>query len=72
MGKPLQGGCIIRAWWERQEHPSIECPIGDKHSEDIGRLHVVFRRENPTAQQRDFELLPQRKQKGRFVGSVLL
>jgi hypothetical protein len=127
-----QRSCVIRAWWEEQEHPSIECPIGDlfgfahgkitayhsavhsvgvtggrniwlpmpfarrakmtftnegenavplfyqidytvgdKHAEDIGRLHVLFRRENPTTEKKDFELLPQRKQKGRFMGSVI-
>ena len=20
---------VIRGWWEGQEHPSIECPVGD-------------------------------------------
>ncbi len=25
----VQRACVIRAWWEGQEHPSIECPIGD-------------------------------------------
>jgi hypothetical protein len=123
---------VIRAYWEGQEHPSIECPvgdffgcahgkimayqsavhsvgetggrniwlpmpfvkrarfefvnqwhkavplfyqidytIGDQHDEDIGRLHCLFRRENPTTEKVDFELLPERKQKGRFIGSVI-
>lgn len=125
---------VIRAYWEGQEHPSIECPLGDffgfahgkvmpyfsavhsvgpkagmniwlpmpftkraritltnesqkqesppiyyqidytlgdKHPEDVGRLHVVFRRENPTTEKKDFELLPQRKNKGRFIGVVI-
>jgi hypothetical protein len=123
---------VIRAWWDGQEHPSIECPVGDlfgfahgkvmpyqsavhsvgpsagmnlwlpmpfvnrakftftnegtkaiplfyqltytlgdKHPADVGRLHVVFRRENPTTEKQDFELLPQRKQKGRYIGSVI-
>ena len=22
-------GLVLRAWWEGQEHPSIECPVGD-------------------------------------------
>ncbi len=127
-----QRACVVRAYWEGQEHPSIECPIGDlfgfahgkitsyqsavhscgptggrnlwlampfakqarlsfsnesekavplfyqltytlgdKHPKDIGRLHVLFRRENPTTEKRDFELLPQRTQKGRFIGSVI-
>lgn len=128
----VQRACVIRGYWEGQEHPSIECPIGDlfgfahgkivsyqsavhscgptggrnlwlampfakrarftftnegektiplfyqmnytlrdKHPRDIGRLHVLFRRENPTVQKADFELLPLRKQKGRFIGSIM-
>ena len=128
----VQRACVIRAWWDDQEHPSIECPIGDlfgfahgkimaygsavhsigptggrniwlpmpfasraklsftnegsqavplfyqidytiadRHPQDVGRLHVLFRRENPTTEKQDFELLPQRKQKGRFIGSVI-
>ncbi len=123
---------VLRAWWDGQEHPSIECPIGDlmgfahgkvmpyhsaahsvgqnagmniwlpmpftkharitltnegkegvplfyqidytiadKHPGDVGRLHVLFRRENPTTTKQDFEMLPQRKNKGRFVGAVI-
>jgi hypothetical protein len=128
----VQRACVIRAWWDGQEHPSIECPIGDlfgfahgritpfqsavhsvgptggrnlwlpmpfakrakltftnegqkpiplyyqigyttgdKHPDGLGRLHVLFRRENPTTEKKDFELLPQRTQKGRFIGSVI-
>ena len=126
---------VLRVWWEGQEHPSIECPIGDfmgighgkvmahqtavhsvgenagmniwlpmpftkrakitmtneaekeakpvplfyqidytigdKHPKDVGRLHVLFRRENPTTLKQDFELLPLRKAKGRFIGSLI-
>lgn len=123
---------VIRAYWDGQEHPSIECPLGDfmgfahskvtsyqsavhsigekgalniwlpmpftnsaritltnessenfslyyqvdytindTHSEDVGRLHVLFRRENPTTQKKDFELLPKRNGKGVFVGAVV-
>ncbi len=123
---------VVRAWWDDQEHPSIECPVadffgiahgivkpyasavhsagqsagmniwlpmpfarrarvsftnegdkdiplyyqidytlGDKHPADAGRLHVLFRRENPTTEKRDFELLPKRQAKGRFIGSVI-
>lgn len=125
-------GAVIRVWWEGQEHPSIECPLGDffgfahgkvasyqsavhsvgenaalniwlpmpftkrarfvltneatvpmplfyqidytigeKHPEDVGRLHTVFRRENPTTLGEDFELLPKRSGKGRLIGSVI-
>ena len=123
---------VIRAYWDNQEHPSIECPLGDlmgfahgksmpycsavhslgekngmnlwlpmpfakhakititnegdktaplyyqidytikdKHPADVGRLHVLFRRENPTTLKEDFEILPQRKGKGRFIGAVI-
>lgn len=49
----------------------IDYTINDKHSEDVGRLHVLFRRENPTTIKKDFELLPMRKGKGVFVGAVV-
>jgi len=123
---------VIRAWWDEQKHPSIECPIGDfmgfahgkvmpyysavhslgqnagmniwlpmsftkrakitltnegkenvplyyqidytiadKHPADVGRLHVLFRRENPTTMKKDFVLLPQRKNKGRYMGALI-
>jgi len=123
---------VIRAWWDGQAHPSIECPVGDfmgfahgkvlpyfsavhslgrnagmniwlpmpftkraritltndgkesvplfyqidytikdSHPSDVGRLHVLFRRENPTTQKRDFELLPRRTGKGRYVGALI-
>ncbi len=123
---------VVRAYWENQEHPSIECPLGDfmgsaharydayqsavhstginaalniwlpmpfreqakitltnegadevtlfyqvdyttgdRHPENLGRLHVCFVRENPTKLTEDFELLPKRTGKGRFVGAVL-
>jgi len=131
--KPLPlRSMVIRAWWDGQEHPSLECPIGDffgfahgkvmpygsavhsvgasagmnlwlpmpfarrarltftnegtepmplfyqidytvgdQHPADVGRLHVCFRRENPTTLKKDFELLPERTQRGRFIGSVI-
>ncbi len=123
---------VIRAWWDEQKHPSIECPIGDfmgfahgkvmpyhsavhslgknagmniwlpmpftgrakitltnegqknvplfyqvdytvgdKHPRDVGRLHVLFRRENPTTEKQDFVLLPNRTNKGRYVGAII-
>lgn len=127
-----QRALLIRAWWDDQEHPSIECLVGDffgfahgkimpyhsavhsvgstggrniwlpmpfverakitfvnegdktvplfyqidytiadEHSPGVGRLHVLFRRENPTTEKKDFELLPERENKGRFIGSVI-
>ncbi|MCP5523640.1 MAG: DUF2961 domain-containing protein [Verrucomicrobiales bacterium] len=49
----------------------IDYTLGDYHPQDTGRLHVLFRRENPTTLKQDFELLPARKGKGRFIGSVM-
>ncbi|UCE48613.1 MAG: DUF2961 domain-containing protein [Phycisphaerales bacterium] len=123
---------VLRAWWDGQDHPSIESPIcdfmgfahgkvmpyhsaahslgqnagmniwlpmpftrrakitltnegakdvplyyqidytiADKHPSDVGRLHALFRRENPTTVKKDLVMLPTRKNKGRFVGAVL-
>lgn len=123
---------VIRAYWDGQEYPSIECPLGDfmglahgkvtcyqsavhsigenaalniwlpmpfvskavitltneskvpfvlfyqidytineKHDQSAGRLHVSFRRENPTTLGKDFEILPKRTGKGRFIGAVI-
>ena len=132
-GEPVNlRSMVIRAWWDGQEHPSIECPLGDlmgiahgqvkayqsavhsvgrkagmniwlpmpfntrtkltitndgekgsglfyqidytindKLPAEFGRLHVLFRRENPTTLKKDFELLPKREGKGRFIGSVM-
>ena len=123
---------VIRTWWDGQEHPSIEAPIGaffgymhgklgayqsavhsvnplygmniwldmpftrnakftitnegkvkrvlfynidytigTKLPKDVGRLHILFRRENPTVLAQDFEILPKRTGMGRFMGCVL-
>jgi len=123
---------VVRAYWDGQAYPSIECPLGDfmgfahekvtayqsavhsigvsrgmnlwlqmpftkraritfsnegdkpvalfyqidytlddKLPHDVGRLHVLFRRENPTTLKQDFELLPERRASGRFIGSIV-
>jgi len=49
----------------------IDYTIGDSLPADAGRLHVLFRRENPTTLKQDFELLPKREGRGRFVGSII-
>ncbi len=49
----------------------IDYTLGDKHADDVGRMHVLFRRENPTMEKRDFEILPLRKNKGRYLGAVI-
>ncbi len=125
-------GTVIRVYWEGQEHPSIESPLGDffgfahgktsafqnavhsvgkeagmniwipmpfvqrarititnelsqpiplffqidytlgdVHAKNVGRLHVLFRRENPTTLSKDFELLPHRSGQGRYLGAVI-
>lgn len=133
VGNPINlRSLVVRVWWDGQQHPSIEAPLGDfmgfahgkvmpyqsaihsvgakagmniwlpmpfvkrarltltneghkavplyyqidytlgdRHADDVGRLHVLFRRENPTTEKKDFELLPQRDNKGRFIGSVM-
>jgi hypothetical protein len=119
--KILLRSMVIRFYWEKQTHPSIECPLGDFfgcaqarwnsyqsavhsvgqnaslniwlpmpfekraritlsnesnlkggvfyqidytindcHPEEFGRLHVLFRRENPTTMKKDFVILPKR------------
>lgn len=129
---PMLRSVVIRGYWDGQEHPSIECPIGDfmgsahaksvayqsavhstgekeafnfwlpmpfakrarftltnegdkdctvyyqidytlneDHSDTVGRLHTNFRRANPTTMKEDFELMPKRTGKGRFIGSVM-
>ncbi len=49
----------------------IDYTLGDKLPEKFGRLHVLYRRENPTTLKEDFEILPKRTGSGRFVGCVL-
>jgi len=49
----------------------IDYTINDKHPADVGRLHVLFRRENPTTLKQDFELLPKRTGKGRYIGALI-
>jgi len=49
----------------------MDYTLGDDHAGDVGRLHVAFRRENPTQRTVDFELLPKRVGSGRYLGSVI-
>jgi hypothetical protein len=49
----------------------IDYTLEGPHPESTGRLHVLFRRENLTTAKQDFELLPLRKNMGRFIGSVM-
>ncbi|MBN1291832.1 MAG: DUF2961 domain-containing protein [Candidatus Latescibacteria bacterium] len=57
-----------------QETPlfyQIDYTINDTLPADVGRLHCLFRRENPTMMKKDFTILPKRTGKGRFIGTVL-
>ena len=49
----------------------IDYTLADRHEDSVGRLHVVFRRQNPTERGVDFELLPKRSGAGRYMGSVI-
>lgn len=125
-------GVVVRIYWDDQEHPSVEAPIGDffgfahgatppyasaVHSvggrlalniwlpmpfakrarvtlsneigiaipvfyqidytlgdeiaEDDGYLHALFRREIRTRKGEDYELLPTRSGRGRYLGAVI-
>ena len=50
---------------------AIDYTIKESLPPNVGRLHALYRRENPTVLGRDFEILPKRKGMGRFVGCVL-
>lgn len=49
----------------------MDYTIGDMHPAEFGRLHVLFHRENPTTLKQDFEILPQRNGRGRYIGTVV-
>lgn len=56
---------------EARFYYQMDYTIGDRHQEDFGRFHVLFRRENPTTLKEDFELLPKRVSRGRYLGAVI-
>jgi hypothetical protein len=47
----------------------VNYTIGDKHDSSDLYFHAYFRRENPTQLQHDFEVLPEVKGRGRFLGA---
>ncbi len=49
----------------------IDCTRNDPLPDHFGRLHACFRRENPTTEGKDFEILPKRQGEGRFMGAVI-
>jgi len=50
---------------------NIDYTLADSLAEPFGRLHILYRRENPTTLKKDFVILPKRTGMGRFVGCVL-
>ncbi|MHC4601770.1 MAG: glycoside hydrolase family 172 protein [Planctomycetota bacterium] len=50
---------------------NIDYTLADRLTEPFGRLHILYRRENPTTLKKDFVILPKRTGMGRFVGCVL-
>ncbi|RPI21082.1 MAG: DUF2961 domain-containing protein, partial [Acidobacteria bacterium] len=46
----------------------VDCTVGDRLPEPLAYFHARYRRENPTTPKKDFEILPQVKAKGRFLG----
>ncbi len=49
----------------------VDYTLGDEHAPDVGRLHASFRRERPTQLGHDFEILPEREGRIRYLGTVL-
>lgn len=49
----------------------IDFTLGDGHPDNVGRLHGCFNRANPTTPRSDFEILPVREGRIRFLGTVL-
>jgi len=50
---------------------NIDSTLGDTLPPTFGRLHILYRRENPTTLKRDFEILPRRSAAGCFLGCLL-
>ncbi|MDQ6786378.1 MAG: DUF2961 domain-containing protein [Acidobacteriota bacterium] len=47
----------------------VDYTLGDKHSVNTLYFHAFYRRENPTTMQKDYEILPQVKGRGRYLGA---
>ncbi|GLX65779.1 glycoside hydrolase family 172 protein [Paenibacillus glycanilyticus] len=47
----------------------VDYTIGDRHAADALYFHAHFRREYPTTQRRDYEILPKLQGRGRFLGT---
>lgn len=70
-----KGMKIVVANESSQEEPfffyDVDYTLGDRHDANMLYFHAHWRRENPTTLQHDFEILPQIKGKGRFLGANL-
>jgi hypothetical protein len=53
---------------QRSVYYDVDFTLGDKLPPEALYFHAVFHRENPTKMQRDYELLPQVKGRGRYLG----
>lgn len=49
----------------------VDYTVGDEHPDDTLYFHAHFRRENPTALQKDFEILPPVAGAGRYLGAQI-
>lgn len=47
----------------------VSVTVGEMHSPNTGYLHAVARYESPTTLRRDYEILPQVRGRGRFLGT---
>ena len=73
---PFSNGCRITLTNESPEPTEmvfyyVDYTLGDTVTPDMGRFHTAFRRENPTTLKRDFQILPPRHGRGRFLGSTI-
>lgn len=68
-----QGMRIVLTNESGQDQPQVfydvDYTLGDKLPADALYFHAVFRRENPTKLQRDYEILPRLSGKGRYLGT---
>lgn len=49
----------------------VDYTVGDKHGDDVLYLHAHFNRENPTTLQRDYQILPKVRGRGRYLGASI-
>jgi hypothetical protein len=47
----------------------VNATVGDTLPDGVGYFHARYRRENPTAPRRDFEVLPRIEGRGRYLGA---